>query len=105
VFFHVRLSAPKLTTVEEQESSIGQSVTHVSIALSPAATPIPDLGFCCGILNPKLSSIQAIKAFKPMGIEVFMMIGDSKLTALAVAKLVGIEARNGQANIRNPKGS
>ena len=56
--------------------------------------------------NPKPSSIQATKAFKSMGIEVFMITGDNKPTALAVAKLVGIEAGNGQANIqRNPKGS
>ena len=91
-----------LTTFEERESAIGRSVIYVSIASSPTATPIPILAISLWD-NPKPSSIQAIKAFKSMGIEVFMMTGDNKPTALAVAKLVGIEAGNVWANM-SPKG-
>ena len=91
-----------LTTFEERESAIGRSVIHVSIASSPTSTPTPVLAISLWD-NPKPSSIQAIKAFKSMGIDVFMMTGDSKPTALVVAKRVGIEAGNVWANM-SPKG-
>ena len=47
--------------------------------------------------------MQAIMAFKSMGIEVFMMTGDNKPTALAIAKRIGIEVGNVWANM-SPKG-
>ena len=91
-----------LTTFEEQESALGRSVIYVSISSSPAATPIPVLAISLWD-NPKPSSIQAIAAFKSMGIDVFMMTGDNKPTALAIAKRVGIEAGNVWADM-SPKG-
>jgi Cu+-exporting ATPase len=91
-----------LTTFEERESALGRSVIYVSIASSPTATPIPVLAISLWD-NPKPSSIQAIRAFKLMGIEVFMMTGDNKPAALAIAKRVGIEAGNVWANM-SPKG-
>ena len=91
-----------LTTFEERESALGRSVIFVSVASSPTATPVPVLAISVWD-NPKPSSIQAIQAFKLMGIEVFMMTGDNKPTALAIAKRVGIEAANVWANM-SPKG-
>jgi len=91
-----------LTTFGERESALGRSVIYVSIASSPTATPTPVLAISLWD-NPKPSSIQAISAFKSMGIEVFMMTGDNKATALAIAKRVGIEARNVWADM-SPKG-
>ena len=91
-----------LTTFEEQESATGRSIIFVSIASSPTATPTPVLAISLWD-NPKPSSIQAIRAFKSMGAEVFMMTGDNKPTALAIAKRVGIEAGNVWANM-SPKG-
>jgi len=92
----------QLTTFQEQESALGRSVIYVSIASSPTATPTPVLAISLWD-NPKPSSVQAITAFKSMGIEVFMMTGDNKLTALAIAKRVGIEAGNVWADM-SPKG-
>ena len=91
-----------LTTFEEQQSSTGRSIIFVSIASSPTAIPTPVLAISLWD-NPKTSSTQAIRAFKSMGIEVFMMTGDNKPTALAIAKRVGIEAGNVWANM-SPKG-
>ena len=91
-----------LTTFEERESVLGRSVIYVSIASSPTATPIPVLAISLWD-NPKPSSVQAIRAFKSMGIEVFMMTGDNKPTALAIAKRVGIDVGNVWANM-SPKG-
>ena len=91
-----------LTTFEEQEVAFGRSVIYVSIASSPTATPTPVMAISLWD-NPKPSSTQAIRAFKSMGIEVFMMTGDNKPTALAIAKRVGVEAGNVWANM-SPQG-
>ena len=91
-----------LTTFEESEIPLGRSVIHVSIASSPTATPTPVMAISLWD-NPKPSSIQAISAFKSMGIDVFMMTGDNKPTALAIAKRVGIQAGNVWANM-SPQG-
>ena len=52
---------------------------------------------------PKASSKQAIKALEAMGVEVNMMTGDAKGTALAIAKQVGIREDRVWANM-SPKG-
>ena len=91
-----------LTTFEERETALSRSVIFVSIASSPTATPTPVMAISLWD-NPKPSSTQAIRAFKSMGIEVFMMTGDNKSTALAMAKRVGIDAGNVWANM-SPKG-
>ena len=91
-----------LTTFEKRESALGRSVIFVSITSSPTATPSPVLAISLWD-NPKPSSIQAIKALKSMGIEVSMMTGDNKPTALAIAKRVGIDIGNVWANM-SPKG-
>lgn len=91
-----------LKTFEEHESALGRSVIYVSIASSPTAAPTLVLAISLWD-NPKPSSLQAIRAFKSMGIDVFMMTGDNKSTALAIAKRIGIEAGNVWANM-SPKG-
>ena len=91
-----------LTTFEEREITLGRSVIYVSIASSPTATPTPVMAISLWD-NPKPSSVQAIRALRSMGIEVFMMTGDNKSNALAVAKRVGIEAGNVWASM-SPQG-
>ncbi|THG95754.1 hypothetical protein EW026_g5956 [Hermanssonia centrifuga] len=52
---------------------------------------------------PKPTSAHAIRALQIMGVEVNMMTGDAKGTALAIAKQVGIRPENVWANM-SPKG-
>jgi len=52
---------------------------------------------------PKPSSAHAIKALQSMGIEVYMMTGDGKATAMAIAKQVGINPEGVWAGM-SPKG-
>ncbi|KAG6845510.1 hypothetical protein H0H87_008407 [Tephrocybe sp. NHM501043] len=79
-----------LSSYQTQETGLGRTVIFVSVL--PRATsslPLPILGISLADA-PKPSSKQAINALLAMGIEVNMMTGDSKATALAVAKQVGI---------------
>ncbi|KAI0076609.1 copper P-type ATPase CtaA [Panus rudis PR-1116 ss-1] len=93
---------PTLTTFTNSESSQGLTSIFVSIATSPTALPTPILAIALSDA-PKKSSAQAIRALKRMGVDVNMMTGDSKETALAVAKQVGIRPDGVWANM-SPKG-
>jgi hypothetical protein len=87
-----------LTTFEKHKSTLGRSATFVSITSSPTAT----LSLVLAISlwdNPKPSSIQAIRALESMGVEVSMMTGDNKPTALTITKQVEIDIGNGWANM------
>lgn len=79
-----------LSRYEMQETRLGRTVIYVSI-LPPSSmtTPLPILAVSLSDA-PKPSSRYAIKALHDMGIEVNMMTGDSKATALAIAAQVGI---------------
>ncbi|CAL1715489.1 unnamed protein product [Somion occarium] len=72
----------------EDEGNHGRSAIFVSIATSPSSRPYPVLAIALSDA-PKKSTAQAIKALQSMGIDVNMMTGDSKPTAMAIAKQVG----------------
>lgn len=91
-----------LSTFNDTEETQGRTAIFVSISSSPSAYP----RVVCAIAlsdAPKRSSAQAIRALEAMGIEVNMMTGDAKGTALAIAKQVGIHPDRVWANM-SPKG-
>lgn len=90
-----------LTNYEAQESKLGRTVIFVSSSRASSA-PLPLLAVSLSDA-PKPSSAQAVKALQAMGIEVNMMTGDGMVTALAVAKQVGIKSEGVWANM-SPKG-
>lgn len=90
-----------LTNYEAQETKLGRTVIFVSSSRASSA-PLPLLAVSLSDA-PKPSSAQAVKALQSMGIEVNMMTGDGMVTALAVAKQVGIRSDGVWANM-SPKG-
>lgn len=97
----VRLPAT-LSTFDDVEENQGRTAIFVSVAVAPSTFPT----IVCAIAltdAPKRSSAQAIQALEAMGVEVNMMTGDSKGTALAIAKQVGIRPDRVWANM-SPKG-
>jgi Cu+-exporting ATPase len=90
-----------LTNYEAQECKLGRTVIFVSSSRE-SSTPLPLLAVSLSDA-PKPSSAQAVKALQSMGIEVNMMTGDGMVTALAVAKQVGIKSDGVWADM-SPKG-
>lgn len=93
---------PALSMFDAVEEDQGRTAIFVSIAASPSAQPT----IVCAIAladAPKKSSAQAIRSLEAMGVEVNMMTGDAKGTALAIAKQVGIHPDRVWANM-SPKG-
>ena len=84
-----------LASFTERETEKGRTVIYVSLASSPSAAqksvsrPLPALALSLSDL-PKPSSARAIKALQDMGMQVSMMTGDGRTTALAIAREVGI---------------
>lgn len=91
-----------LSNYETQETEQGRTIIYVSLLRSASAHPLPVLAVSLSDA-PKPSSRHAIKALQDMGIEVLMMTGDGKATALAVAKQVGIKPEAVWASM-SPKG-
>ncbi|KAM6497163.1 Cu-transporting P-type ATPase [Amanita muscaria] len=91
---------PHLLIYEDQEAKLGRTIIYVSLV--NAGLPIPVLAISLSDA-PKPSSKYAIQALEKMGIEVNMMTGDSRETAIAVAKQVGIRPECVWANM-SPKG-
>ncbi|KAI0046725.1 heavy metal translocatin [Auriscalpium vulgare] len=90
-----------LRTFEAREATQGRTLIYVAIA-SSAPRPLPVLAISLSDA-PKRSSAHAIRALQDLGIEVNMMTGDGKETALAVAKMVGIPPE-GVWHSMSPKG-
>lgn len=91
-----------LSSYEAQETKIGRTIIFVSLLSQKKAHPQPLLAVSLADA-PKPSSRYAIKALQKMGIEVNMMTGDGKATALAVARQVGIRPEGVWAEM-SPKG-
>ncbi|KAI0083849.1 copper transporting p-type ATPase-like protein [Irpex rosettiformis] len=97
----VRLPS-SLSAFDAVEENQGHTAIFVSVCSPPSAYP----RIVCAIAlsdAPKASSAQAIKSLEAMGVEVNMMTGDSKGTALAIAKQVGIHPDRVWASM-SPKG-
>ncbi len=75
---------------ENQETEQGRTVIYVSIRKGSLRESTPILAVSLSDA-PKPSSRHAIRALQQMGVEVYMMSGDGKATALAIAKQVGIK--------------
>lgn len=96
----VRLPA-SLATFDSVEESQGRTAIFVSISSSSSH---PTIAVAIALSDaPKASSKQAVQALEAMGVEVNMMTGDAKGTALAIAKKVGIREDRVWANM-SPKG-
>jgi Cu+-exporting ATPase len=91
-----------LSNFELQETNQGRTIIYVSMSTPLSSRPLPILAISMSDA-PKQSSAYAIKALQSMGIEVNMMTGDGKATALAVAKQVGIKPEGVWASM-SPKG-
>ncbi|PPQ98941.1 hypothetical protein CVT24_003568 [Panaeolus cyanescens] len=91
-----------LATYEAQETKIGRTIIFVSLLAVKASHPQPLLAVSLADA-PKPSSKHAIRALQKMGVEVLMMTGDGKSTAVAIAHQVGIRPENVWANM-SPKG-
>jgi len=87
------------TDFENIHTSQGRTVIYISIIRE---SPIPVLALALAD-SPKASSAQAIAALKAMGIQVTMLTGDARATALAVAREVGIDESEVYAGV-SPKG-
>ena len=90
-----------LTTFQSNESQRGRTLIYVAIA-SSAPRPLPVLAISLSDA-PKRSSARAIRALQDMGIEVNMLTGDGRETALVVAQQVGINPEGVWADM-SPKG-
>lgn len=91
-----------LSSFDTAEESQGRTAIFVSVSTPSSSRPRIVLGIALSDA-PKRSSAQAIRALEDMGVEVNMMTGDAKGTALAIAKQVGIRADRVWANM-SPKG-
>ncbi|KAE9387515.1 heavy metal translocatin [Gymnopus androsaceus JB14] len=77
-----------LSAFEDQETKLGRTIIYVAIQKgSSRPQPIVSVSLAD---SPKPSSKHAIRALQNMGIEVDMMTGDGKATAIAIAQQVGI---------------
>jgi len=91
-----------LSNYETQETTQGRTIIYVSMTTSSSSRPLPVLAVSMSDA-PKPSSAHAIRALQSMGVEVNMMTGDGKTTALAIAKQVGIHSEGVWADV-SPKG-
>ncbi|KAH8103830.1 copper P-type ATPase CtaA [Cristinia sonorae] len=91
-----------LDTFNATSEKLGRTTIFVAISTSTSSQPTPILAIALSDA-PKRSSAQAIQALQRMGIEVNMLTGDSRGTALAIAKQVGIRSEGVWANM-SPKG-
>jgi Cu+-exporting ATPase len=90
-----------LARFQFSESQRGRTLIYVAIA-SSALRPLPVLAISLSDA-PKRSSARAIRALQDMGIEVNMLTGDGRATALVIAQQVGIKPEGVWADM-SPKG-
>ncbi|KAI0306155.1 copper P-type ATPase CtaA [Multifurca ochricompacta] len=90
-----------LAKFESKEAQRGRTLIYVAIA-SSTPRPLPVLAISLSDA-PKRSSAHAIRALQDLGIEVNLMTGDGRETALVVAQQVGIKPEGVWAGM-SPKG-
>jgi Cu+-exporting ATPase len=90
------------SSYESQETNLGRTIVYVSISTLTSIQPLPLLAISLSDA-PKPTSAHAIRSLREMGIDVYMMTGDGKDTALAVAAQVGIKPENVWSSM-SPKG-
>jgi P-type Cu+ transporter len=90
-----------LAEFESSEAKRGRTLINVAIA-SSTPRPLPVLAISLSDA-PKRSSARAIRALRDMGIEVNMLTGDARETAVVVAQQVGIKPEDVWAGM-SPKG-
>ena len=92
---------PALATFNSVEESQGRTAIFVSMSVGSSR---PTIVTAIALSDAsKKSSAQAIKSLEAMGVEVNMMTGDARGTALAIAKQVGIREDRVWSNM-SPKG-
>jgi len=90
-----------LSDFEDQETQLGRTIIYVAVQKGNSRPqPIVSVSLAD---SPKPSSRHAIRALQNMGIEVNMMTGDGKATAIAIAKQVGIRPEDVWSTM-SPKG-
>ena len=97
-----RLMPAGLAEFEQLEAQKGRTLIYVAIASSAPNNPLPVLALALADA-PKRSSERAIRALKDMGVEVNLLTGDGRATALVVARQVGIAPEGVWADM-SPKG-
>ena len=97
-----RLMPAGLAEFEQIEAQKGRTLIYVAIASSAPNNPLPVLALALADA-PKRSSERAIRALKDMGVEVNLLTGDGRATALVVARQVGIAPEGVWADM-SPKG-
>jgi len=90
-----------LAQFESSEARRGRTLINVAIA-SSTLRPLPVLAISLSDA-PKQSSARAIRALQEMDIEVNLLTGDARETAIVVAQQVGIKPENVWAGM-SPKG-
>ena len=91
-----------LAEFELHEAQKGRTLIYVAISSSAPTSPLPVLALALADA-PKRSSARAIRALQDMGIEVNLMTGDGRATALVVTRQVGIAPEGVWADM-SPKG-
>ena len=93
-----------LLAYEKQETALGRTVIFVSVQHQQTSHLHPQPILAVSLADePKPSSKYAIQALEKMGIEVNMMTGDGRATAIAIARQVGIRPEGVWASM-SPKG-
>ncbi|KAH9990156.1 hypothetical protein BJV77DRAFT_1013943 [Russula vinacea] len=84
-----------LVQFESSEAKRGRTLINVAIA-SSTLRPLPVLAISLSDA-PKHSSARAVRALQDLGIEVNLLTGDARATAIVVAQQVGIKPEDGKA--------
>lgn len=85
-----------------RQAQRSRTVIHVSLLPIEGGTAVPILSLSL-LDSPKPSSIRAIQSLRDMGVEVTMLTGDTKETAVAIGREVGIPPEDIYAGV-SPKG-
>jgi Cu+-exporting ATPase len=84
LFEELQITPGELATKAEQMRSAGETAMLLAIDRKPAGV--------IGVADPiKQSSVEAVRLLKASGVRIVMLTGDSKTTAQAVARELGID--------------